>query len=365
MIRILLLSVMTAFAACAGPAPPASVRPDPSGYSYVAEEVAPRVRVLRQREPFHVQPRGNVVAIEQAHGVVLIDSGGSPAGAEEVIAHVRGFTRRPVIAIVLTHWHGDHVLGVSRLLREWPEARVISTAATRDNLTRPGVDRFMPGDDAESNARLLANIREGVAYLESEGQNAALTPEERAGFSAAAREYAAYGDTMAEARRAPPNETFTDRLELADARAPVEILFLGRANTDGDAIVWLPRQRVLIAGDVVVSPIPYGFGSYPRDWIEVLRQIEGYDYSVLVPGHGAPMRDRVYVDRLIALLEEVRADAALVANTPDARVDLSEARAGFVGEDAWMRRWFDAYWTQPITASAVKEARGEAIVQGE
>ena len=78
---------------------------------YQTEAVTPRVHVQTQGDAFHVQPRGNVEIIEQDRGVVLVDSGGSSAAAEEVIAFVYSIGKKPVIAIVLTHWHGDHVRG--------------------------------------------------------------------------------------------------------------------------------------------------------------------------------------------------------------------------------------------------------------
>src|SRR5689334_5225338 len=56
----------------------------PHTWSFTTETVAMHVNVLHQLG-FHAQPRGNVEVIEQANGIVLIDSGGSPAGAEEVI----------------------------------------------------------------------------------------------------------------------------------------------------------------------------------------------------------------------------------------------------------------------------------------
>jgi glyoxylase-like metal-dependent hydrolase (beta-lactamase superfamily II) len=139
--------------------PPASLpRAKSDVYGFQAETVAPGVYALNEGNDFHIQPRGNVAVIEQSNGVVLVDGGGSVAGAEQVIGFVRSKTSKPVTAIVITHWHGDHALGVSRLLQEWPDARVISTGPTSDMLTGLDADRYMPGDDAEKNAAYMANI---------------------------------------------------------------------------------------------------------------------------------------------------------------------------------------------------------------
>ncbi len=341
-----------------------------SAYGFQVERLAPGVHALNQGDDFHVQPRGNVEVIEQARGVILVDSGGSPAGAEEVIALVRSITGKPVTAIIITHWHGDHALGVSRLLEEWPRARVISTAPTRDMLASADADRFMPGDNAEANAAYMENIQGGIDYLRSASQDQRLSERERAGFAQAAREYEQFGREMSVARRVAPTEVFERRLTLPDRSHPVEIMFLGRANTAGDAIVWLPRQRVVSTGDVVVAPIPYGFNVYPAEWIEVLHQILALDFAVLAPGHGRPMRDGAYVDQLIGMLSDVRLQAAPLASVganseaAGAQVQLGAARDAIAGDDPWLRRWFHEYWKEPVVSSALREARGEPIVQG-
>jgi glyoxylase-like metal-dependent hydrolase (beta-lactamase superfamily II) len=152
--------------------PPAPLpRAEGDVYGFQAETLAAGVYALNEDNVFHIQPRGNVEVIEQSDGVVLVDGGGSPAGAEQVIGFVRSKTPKPVTAIVITHWHGDHALGVSRLLQEWPDARVISTGPTSDMLTSPEADRYMPGDDADKNAAYMANIQGGVAFLTDASQD--------------------------------------------------------------------------------------------------------------------------------------------------------------------------------------------------
>ncbi len=365
----------------AQPAPPAQLSvaypPDlivsaGDQYLYEAERIDPRVTVLASPEPFHVQPLGNVTIIEQREGFVLVDSGGSPPAAERIAAFVRAIDpNKPVTAIILTHWHGDHVLGLRTLLAAWPQARTISTGPTRDNLLSPRTARFMPTEDAANNAALQADLAGGVAFLNGRAQEERLSAREREGYAQAGRELAQHARDHLHAARIAPAEVFTDRLLLDDADAPVEVRFLGRANTDGDAVVWLPRQRILIAGDTVVSPIPYGFGSFPGEWIGVLTAMRAMDFAVLVPGHGAPMRDRVYLDRLVALLTDVRGQVSTFAargvplTEAQTQVNLSAHAELFAAGDPWRRRWFTPYWAEPIIASAYREARGEPIVQGE
>ena len=334
--------------------------------------VGSHVHVFTQGNAFHLQPRGNVEVIEQNDGLVLVDSGGSPAGAEEVIAWIRAHTQKPVTAIVLTHWHGDHTLGLGRLLEQWPRARVISTPQTRDMLASPAANRFMPGDEADANQRYNTNNNGNVEYLQRAGQDQALPAPIRAGFASEAPLFARFAREMRTiSHRAIPTETVTEQLTLADRTTPVEVHYFGRANTEGDAIVWLPRQRVAIVGDILVEPIPYGFNSYPRQWIDVLARVKALNFSTIVPGHGLPLHDSVYLDAVSTMLASVRtqtasiaADTSITNENVGARIDLSQHQAQFAHDDAWLRMWFNNYWHDPIASSALREARGQPIVQG-
>lgn len=357
-------------AVLAGPARPQERPADivgPAGYRQELTALAEGVWVLAQPR-FHVQPAGNVTIVEQADGLVVVDAGGSPGAARRLVAQIRGLTRKPVKAVLITHWHGDHPQGLDVLLAAWPQARTISTAATRAHLADPKTMNTPGAFDAAADADLRKRI-DGFADYCLEMAAKAATPEEKIGWEGSAALFRSYAEDMAGAVTLAPAEGFFDRLLIPDPERPVEVRFLGRANTDGDAVAWLPRQGVLVAGDVVVAPIPFGFGSYPGDWLQVLRQVRDLPFQVLVPGHGPPQRDRVYIDRLAGAIEEIRGKVAPLAaeelSLEDVRrrLNLSEQTRSFTGDDPWLRRWFAAYWITPIVASAYKEARGEPIAQ--
>jgi glyoxylase-like metal-dependent hydrolase (beta-lactamase superfamily II) len=343
---------------------------EPSGNDLYREETLDaHVRVLTQGDAFHVQPRGNVEIIEQRGGFVVIDSGGSPAGADEAIAALRRVAAtKPVTALVLTHWHGDHSLGVSRFLETWPNARIIGSPASREALLDARADQFMPGDNPEANRRYLEGLAEGVSALAERGRDVSLPEVVRRGYANASIEYARFAREMSVAHRVAPTEEVSNRLVLDDAQTPVEISFFGRANTKGDLIVWLPRQRIAITGDVLVRPIPYGFNSYVSDWIGVLDRIEALHPRVVAVGHGEPQFDLNYLRLVRRMLASTRAEAAAVAGdasiTPDnvaTRIDLSSFEPAVTHGDPWAAWWFERYWKRPIASSALREARGEAI----
>jgi glyoxylase-like metal-dependent hydrolase (beta-lactamase superfamily II) len=149
----------------------------------------------------------------------------------------------------------------------------------------------------------------------------------------------------------------------------VQVLFLARANTDGDAVVWLPKQRIVVAGETVILPFPYGFESYPAEWVAVLEKLRAMPFRILLPGHDMPQKDRVQIDRIISALNNVQNHVArLVAQglalaQVQSRVDVSADTAAFVGQDPWLRKRFARFWAEPIIASTYKEAKGQPIVQ--
>lgn len=352
---------LLASAAWAGDAGP---RAEDAGVQEV-RAVAPGVWVLMEPR-FQVQPIGNVTVIEQADGLVLVDSGGSPGSGRRIVAMVRALSRKPVKAVVITHWHGDHVQGLSEILKAWPHARTIATRATQAHLADPRTRNTPPEPDAASNAALLKQIAGFAAYSRTMGAQAT-TKAEQDGWAGAARLFERYGRDMDGALTRPVAEGFDRRLVLPDPHRPVEALFLGRANTDGDAVVWLPRDRIIVTGDIVVAPFPFGFGSYPADWLGTLAALRRHDFKVLVPGHGPPQSGRTYLATLETALRDIRrqsaAAAGLDAGDATARFDRALQLRLFGGDDPWRRQWIEQYWLGPVLASAHKEANGRAIVQ--
>ncbi|HET9230045.1 MAG TPA: MBL fold metallo-hydrolase, partial [Vitreimonas sp.] len=108
--RRLLVAIALALCGCTTATPPSdAVNP----FLQIAEPVASGVTVLRQAQPNYAGVVGNVTIIEQAQGVVLVDSGSSYGDGARVADAVRRVTRKPVTAVVITHWHNDHPLGLA------------------------------------------------------------------------------------------------------------------------------------------------------------------------------------------------------------------------------------------------------------
>lgn len=342
------------------------------GYFQAITRVDDGIWLIAQPQPFHIQPIGNVVVIEQSDGLVLIDAGGSPGAGRRIVDLVRSVSAKPVKAVAVTHWHGDHVLGLSAIAQAWPPLDIIATDVTDAHLRGRSMKAYPKGaPDAALQAAFDKRLDGADTFLRDTLAKPGLSTREREGFEASQRLFQQYREDTRGLVLALPTRTFVESLRIDDAVRPVELLHPGRGNTDGDLVAWLPRQRVMATGDLVVAPIPFGFNAYPADWQRTLQSLEAKRPAVWIPGHGAAMRDDAYVERLVALIGHTRDAVAPLAkqdvSIDDAkkRVDLSADRERFVGDDPWLVRWFDRYWTQPFVDAAYREATGQPIEQGE
>jgi len=342
-----------------------TITADPTGYLQQSYAIADHVHLLRQGAGFHVEVIGNVTVVEQTDGLVLIDAGGSPGAGRRVVELVRGISPKPVKAIVITHWHGDHHFGLSEVLKEWPKAMVIATASAESNRNNKGLPAH---PDPAFDAAQKVNFDRLIKGFTDQSQ-AARNQTERTRFAAEAHEEQLYSEDFRGISIRYANVTFTDRMSLLDNAATVEIMFLGKTHTDGDAVVWLPKQRVIATGDAVVSPIPFWRSAYPVEWISVLEKIKAFGYTVLIPGHGLPETDTAYVDTLIATLHDVNTQVAAFAgkglslDETQAGVDFSPLVKALAGDDLTLAEQVKSNWSN-VVACSYDEAKQIPIVQG-
>ncbi len=375
LITALLAATFSSIAVAAPPGPTPALPSPADGYFQRITRVGDGVWLIAQPQPFHVQPIGNVVVVEQRDGLVLIDSGGSPGAGRRIVELIGTVSRKPVKAVALSHWHGDHVLGLSAIAQRWPKLEVIATATTAGHLADRSMRAYPKGapDTALQAAfdkrldGLDGFLRETLAKPDLAKRD--LVAAERQGFEASQRLLHQYRIDTRGLYVVLPTRTFADRLFLDDPQRPVELLHPGRGNTDGDLVAWLPKQRAMATGDLVVAPIPFGFNAYPSDWQRSLQALRQRHPVLWLPGHGAAMHDDRYLQQVTDLIAASRtAVAAQVAkgvSREKIAIDLSQQRQQFCGDDAWLQRWFDRYWTQPFADAVYREDTGQAIEQGE
>lgn len=329
------------------------------------EQLADGVYVATRPVSWRLPVQANVTIVINDEDVVLVDGAGLPAHAEHVIRAIRELTDKPVSTILTTHWHGDHNLAYSVFRREFPQVRIIAHENTRHSMAN-GVMKYALGATEADIGPGIERMEERASDAEAAGEPAevvAFWKSYALDYEPQLREYIDIEVVLAD-------ETFSDRYVLHRGDRVIEFLYLGNANTDGDAIMWLPGEKIVVSGDIVVHPTPYGFGSYPREWGDTLRAIKALDYDILVPGHGDVQRDTGYVDALIALMDDISAQGrAAVAAGVDSEeamreaVDFSAHEKAIAGNNPLYRFLFNTWFRQPIIESVFVEATGGTVSQ--
>jgi len=148
-----------------------------------------------------------------------------------------------------------------------------------------------------------------------------------------------------------PTVTFESALHIDLGGRVVELKHLGRGNTGGDVVAWLPAERMLVAGDLVDHPVPYAFGGYPGEWIGTLDRLAALDPLLVVPGHGEVLRGKGYIERVAGLIRGIRQQvndllekngSGFALDEVQKAIDLGAARREFAGDDADNQEFFDA-----------------------
>ena len=190
----------------------------------------------------------NVGAIEGEDFLVCFEAMATPVAARQWLARLRSHTDKPVRYLVLSHYHAVRVLGASAF-----DAGVIVTHEnTRTLIAERGLQ-----DWASELARMPRLFKEPASIP---------------------------GLTW-------PTATFSDRftIDLGGDRGECVLAYCGRGHTDGDIVAWLPRQRILFAGDLVEAQAAlYTGDAYHREWsVSTLDRVASLGAGTLVGGRGA------------------------------------------------------------------------------
>jgi glyoxylase-like metal-dependent hydrolase (beta-lactamase superfamily II) len=350
-------------AAAAVVAPPDPDRPGPHE-SYELVTVADGVYAFIAPEGRTGTVQGNSVAVVGTDGVLVVDTGQFPALTRRMIADLRRLTPQPVRYVVNTHWHGDHLLGNHQVKLAFPGAAIVNHVETRRL-----ADHFFPSFVEKSQREFPGYIQDmRAAVLRGTRKTGeALTDREKEYYRRQADELEAATLQLTEMPYVPADLAFDSRLVVHLGTREVQVLHLGRGNTGGDTVVFVPDAKAVMAGDMVVYPTPYSFGSRLGEWTVTLGKLRALGAASLVPGHGPVLRDQQYLDTLVALFEETRRQVAAAVkeglSLEDTRkkVDLGSFRSRLAGDDYYRERAFDEFFLRPAVEQAYKEAKGEPI----
>jgi cyclase len=276
---------------------------------------------------------GNCTVIIGQESVLVFDTGQFPTLAKQMIADIQKLTPNPVRYIVNSHWHFDHVWGNGVFQEAYPGVAIISTEFTRQMVESEGPKTIVktPGINAQQAAELRKMITDGKS---PDGRP--MTPERKQVIEHIANTYDRMNTELALTVHTPPTIGFEKELTINLGKREVKVLWLGRANTAGDAVAWLPDARLLLTGDAVVYPAPFAFGSYISEWPATLQKMIDLHPSIVIPGHGGSvLHDTSYLALLIetfqALFTQVKAVAVGGASLDEVRkkVTLEEFKPRF------------------------------------
>jgi glyoxylase-like metal-dependent hydrolase (beta-lactamase superfamily II) len=108
-----------------------------------------------------------------------------------------------------------------------------------------------------------------------------------------------------------PNQTFRDRVTLHLGGKEIQVLYVGRAHTRGDSIIFVPQDRIAYLSELYFADqflfINDGYG---LDWLRALDAVEALGAEIFVPGHGPippdPRETRQGLRRFRQMLVDVR-----------------------------------------------------------
>ena len=233
----------------------------------------------------------NSVVIVNEQDVMLVDPGITPAAAAAFVADVKTLTDRPIKYVVDTHYHYDHAFGNQVF---GPDVTIIGHDTTRRRLAGPGSlkERTYLTNGIAAIASRFTMLKRQIAETTDAQQRAVL--ERQLAI------HQQYADEQAKIRPTPPNATLSRDMTLVRGTREIQIRFFGRAHTDGDIVVFLPKERMVATGDMITSALSYTGDAFVEEWPATLEGVLSLDFDTVLPGHGSVFKGKDHIRNLQA-----------------------------------------------------------------
>ena len=229
-----------------------------AGQATKIEEV---YRLIPGSVPLDKGPDGNSIFLDAPKGLILVDTGRHPEHAAKLLDYARE-RGRPIVAIVNTHWHLDHMTGNLDIRQAYPQAAVFATTAIEGALTG-----FLARGRAQA-AKRLADPN---------------TPADQRAQILRGQSRIAHPDSL----RPTVPVTRSGSMKIAGRKFDLHVA--PYAATEADLWLYDPKARLAIVGDLVVDIVPFMDTACPDGWKKALEEIGATPFVTLVPGHGAVM----------------------------------------------------------------------------
>jgi glyoxylase-like metal-dependent hydrolase (beta-lactamase superfamily II) len=223
--------------------------------------IAPGVTVISGTFIEGQQPDGNTVVFAAPDGLIVMDTGRHLEHTQQILDFAQQ-AKRPITAIINSHWHLDHIGGNTRIRSAYPHARIYASGA---------LEGAMQGFLADYRRDLEGALRQTPNDPQAQG----------------------WRDELA-IIAATPQSVADERMDTSGTRVIAgRKLFVHlerHAVTAGDVWIFDPSTHVLAAGDLVTLPVPFLDTACPQGWKAALDNLSHTRFGTLVPGHGTPMQ---------------------------------------------------------------------------
>lgn len=262
-------------------------------------EIAPGIYQFITERDAYVRQLNSIVIINDAD-VLVFDTNTRASSAQLILDQIRKMTSKPVRYLVNSHWHPDHWSGNEVYAKAFPGIEIIASEQTLGYMQ----------DTANSwPERLKKNLKESQAALDKEiatgkkEDGSPFTAEERKQEEEDIKNLASLTDEQEKLKHVFPNLTFTDHMTFVHGGREFRFMSV-TGDAEGTTVLYLPREKVLITGDVISYPIPY-ITPPPGRHAATLRKLAQLDATVIVPGHGPAFHNTDFLELECELLETV------------------------------------------------------------
>lgn len=265
----------------------------PASQTHKIQQVAPGVYSLIGSGA--IETRSSSAVLVNQDDVIVIDTHITPAAGRALIAAIRTITDKPVRYVVNTHHHFDHIDGNQVFT---PMADIIGHQTARQLVLGDILHKGVANDQIAALPGQIEELRRRAAAESNPATKAQLQQR------LAAQE--GYAESLKELKPTPPNVTFTDHMSVFRGDREIQFHFLGRAHTNNDIVIYLPRERVIVTGDMFEGPVTGYLGEgWVNEWPQTLERLKAFDFDTVMPGHGEPFTGKERIDYFQAYLRDL------------------------------------------------------------